>query len=133
MKINQSTVSLTVTDLEETEKFLTDFFGFSVVFTAEGFTALMHRDTELGIALHKRGLEVLPPEQRDVPTQAVTLVFTVDDVEAEERWLREAGANVTLELTQQPWGEKLFQVTDGNGIIVQLLEWVTEPSEDTAA
>ncbi|WP_282434844.1 hypothetical protein [Nocardia panacis] len=34
------------------------------------------------------------------------------------------GANITLPLLEQPWGERLFQVSDPNGIVVQPLEWV---------
>lgn len=129
MKINQSTLMLTVDDLDVTEKFMTKFFGFARIFAADGFTALGHKDTELSIALHKRGLDVLPPEQREVVSRGVGVAFTVDDVEAEEARLRKAGANITLPLIEQPWGEKLFQVTDDNGFIVQLIEWVTEPPE----
>ncbi|MEV4062544.1 hypothetical protein [Nonomuraea dietziae] len=31
---------------------------------------------------------------------------------------------VTMELRQEPWGEKLLQLTGPNGVVVQLVEWV---------
>ncbi len=30
-----------------------------------------------------------------------------------------------MPLREEPWGERLFQVTDPNGVIVQFVEWVT--------
>ena len=29
----------------------------------------------------------------------------------------------TMPLREEPWGERAFQVTDPNGVIVQLLDW----------
>ncbi|MGF6940862.1 putative glyoxalase superfamily protein PhnB [Streptomyces auratus] len=28
-----------------------------------------------------------------------------------------------MPLREEPWGERLFQVTDPNGIVLQLVEW----------
>ncbi len=28
-----------------------------------------------------------------------------------------------MPLREEPWGEQLFQVTDPNGVVVQLVEW----------
>ncbi|MFC6899789.1 VOC family protein [Nonomuraea dietziae] len=45
------------------------------------------------------------------------------DIAAEfDRLVRE-GANITMELRQEPW-EKLLQLADPNGVVVQLVEWV---------
>ena len=39
----------------------------------------------------------------------------------------DAGMNVvfliTMPLRVEPWGERAFQVTDPNGVIVQLVDW----------
>ncbi|WP_435880318.1 VOC family protein [Streptomyces nondiastaticus] len=37
--------------------------------------------------------------------------------------MREAGAPITMPLREEPWGERLFQMTDPNGVVVQLVEW----------
>ena len=37
--------------------------------------------------------------------------------------LREEGVDITMPLREEPWGERAFQVTDPNGVIVQLLDW----------
>lgn len=31
---------------------------------------------------------------------------------------------------EEPWGERLFQVTDPNGIVIQLVEWVAPAQGD---
>ncbi|NUR82638.1 MAG: glyoxalase [Nonomuraea sp.] len=36
---------------------------------------------------------------------------------------------ITMPLREEPWGERLFQVTDPNGVIVQFVEWSSTPSE----
>ena len=36
---------------------------------------------------------------------------------------REEGVDITMPLREEPWGERAFQVTDPNGVIVQLLDW----------
>lgn len=125
MQINASTLSLTVADIAATARFLIDHFGYVEAIAAEGFVSLTNDTSALGIAVHERGLAVLPEEQRDVVSQGIAIAFTVADAAAEEARLRSEGANITLPLLEQPWGEKLFQVTDPNGIVVEVLEWTT--------
>ncbi len=62
---------------------------------------------------------------RNQHAAGLILAFNVTDLEFEERRLREEGVIITMPLLEEPWGERLFQVTDPNGIIVQLVEWVT--------
>ncbi|MFI9507600.1 VOC family protein [Nocardia sp. NPDC052566] len=123
MPITACTLSLTVNDIAATKRFLIDHFGYTEAIAAEGFVSLIHAEVPLGVAVHRRGLEVLPEEQRHVVSQGFAIAFTVDDAEREEARLRAEGANITLPLVEQPWGEKLFQVTDPNGVVVQILEW----------
>ncbi|MFI7004142.1 VOC family protein [Nocardia sp. NPDC050175] len=125
MRINACTLSLTVADIAATQRFLVDHFGYTEAIAADGFVSLTHPEAPLGIAVHELGLAVLPEEQRHVPSQGVAIAFTVDDAAREEARLRDAGVPITLPLIEQPWGEKLFQVTDPNGVIVQVLEWTT--------
>jgi hypothetical protein len=32
-----------------------------------------------------------------------------------------------MPLTVEEWGERLFQVTDPNGVIIQLMDWAAQP------
>ncbi|MFI6048214.1 VOC family protein [Nocardia sp. NPDC051321] len=128
MRINACTLCLSVADIAATQRFLVDHFGYTEAIAADGFVSLTHPQAPLSIAVHEIGLVVLPEEQRHVPSQGIAIAFTVDDAAREEARLRDAGVPITLPLMEQPWGEKLFQVTDPNGIIVEVLEW-TAPKD----
>ncbi|MFG3708481.1 VOC family protein [Micromonospora sp. NPDC047670] len=40
------------------------------------------------------------------------------------------GVAITMPLREEPWGERLFQVTDPNGVVIQFVEWVPRPPAD---
>ncbi|MEV4112139.1 VOC family protein [Nonomuraea sp. NPDC049695] len=114
---------MTVDDVAASQAFFTTYLGYTVQHAAAGFASLS-RDDAVDIVLLARGIEVLPPEQRDQRAGGLILAFTLDGGLAEqEKRLRDAGAQITMPLRQEPWGEALFQVTDPNGVIVQFVEW----------
>ncbi|MDG4860346.1 VOC family protein [Streptomyces sp. T-3] len=125
MKITASTVSLTVTDVAASQAFLTAHLGYTTQADADGFASLTRPDA-VDIVLLTRGTEILPPEQRDQQAAGLILAFTLDGgLDAEEKRLRDAGVDITMPLREEPWGERLFQITDPNGVIIQFVEWVT--------
>ncbi|MFC8277536.1 VOC family protein [Streptomyces sp. NPDC057271] len=132
MNVTASTLSLTVHDVDASREFLCTHLGYRVAVAADGFVSLTRDDAAADVVLLRTGTEVLPPEQRDQRAGGLILALTVTGLDAEERRLREAGAPITLPLREEPWGERLFQLTDPNGIVVQLVEWVT-PSEGPSA
>ncbi|MEU4327225.1 VOC family protein [Nonomuraea dietziae] len=81
-------------------------------------------DAAADVVLLRRGSEVLPENLRHQRPAGVIVAFTVTDIAAESDRLVREGANITMELRQEPWGEKLLQLTDPNGVVVQLVEWV---------
>ncbi|MEU6742122.1 VOC family protein [Streptosporangium sandarakinum] len=124
MQFTASTVSLTVDDVAASQAFFTTHLGYTVQRAADGFVSLS-RDDAIEIVLLARGIEVLPPEQRDQRAGGLILAFTLAGGLAEqEKRLRDAGVPITMPLRQEPWGEALFQVTDPNGVVVQFVEWV---------
>lgn len=123
MHINSSAVSLTVDNVGSSAAFLADHFGFTQQMAADGFVSLGHPGAGLNVVFLRRGIEVLPEGFRDRHADGLILAFVVDEVEKEERRLRDAGVEITMPLREEPWGEKLFQVTDPNGVVVQLVEW----------
>ncbi|MEV4014891.1 VOC family protein [Nonomuraea angiospora] len=128
MQFIASTVSLTVDDVAASQAFFTTYLGYTVQQAADGFASLS-RDDAFDIVLLARGIKVLPPEQRDQRAGGLILAFTLAGGLAEqEKQLRDAGAQITMPLRQEPWGEALFQVTDPNGVIVQFVEW-TAPED----
>lgn len=125
MQITASTVSLTVDDVAASEAFFTGHLGYVRQAAADGFASLA-RDGAVDIVLLQRGLEVLPPEQRDQRAAGLIIAFTLAGGLAEEQdRLRAEGVPITMPLREEPWGERLFQVTDPNGVIVQFIEWAT--------
>ena len=124
MQINASTISLTIDDVAASRAFFVEHLGYQERAAAEGFASLT-RDDAVDIVLLQRGIDVLPPEQRDQRAAGLILAFTVDGLEAEDKRLRTEGVPITMPLREEPWGERLFQITDPNGIIIQFVEWTT--------
>ncbi|MDQ0686626.1 catechol 2,3-dioxygenase-like lactoylglutathione lyase family enzyme [Streptomyces achromogenes] len=125
MQITASTVSLTVDDLAASQRFFTTHLGYVEQAAAEGFASLSRDDGAVDVVLLARGTEVLPADQRNQRATGLILAFTVTDVADEEKRLRASGVEITMPLREEPWGERLFQVTDPNGVIVQFVEWAT--------
>ncbi|SOB82476.1 VOC family protein [Streptomyces sp. 1331.2] len=126
MQITKTTVALTVEDVTASAAFLKRHFGYREEMSADGFVSLGHPGGGVNVVYLRRGLEVLPEEQRHRTADGVLLAFVVADVAAEERRLRGEGVAVTLPLREEPWGEKLFQVADPNGVVIELVEWVEQ-------
>ncbi|MEU6772448.1 VOC family protein [Streptomyces sp. NPDC046759] len=125
MQFTASTVSLTVEDVAASQAFFTDHLGYTVQQAADGFASLKRPDA-VDVVLLARGIQVLPPQQRDRHADGLILAFTLDEgLEEQERRLRDAGIEITMPLRQEPWGERLFQVADPNGVIIQFVQWST--------
>ncbi|WP_308186190.1 VOC family protein [Streptomyces sp. MNU76] len=95
---------------------------------ADGFSSL-GRSAAADIVLPRRGTEVRPADQRDQRADGLILALTLDSgIDLEEDRLRAAGVDITLPLREEPWGERLFQITDPNGVVVQFVEWAAPAS-----
>ncbi|MEV5704646.1 VOC family protein [Actinoallomurus sp. NPDC052274] len=129
MQVTASAVSLTVDDVAASAAFLTTHFGYEEVMSAEGFVSLHRDDDAMDVVFLRRGIEVLPEGFRDQHAAGLIIALVVTDLAAEEARLRAEGVTITMPLREEPWGERLFQVTDPNGVIVQLVEWVTPGGE----
>ncbi len=127
MRVTASTVSLTVDDVAASSAFLLKHFGFHTTMTdgSGSFASLSRKDVGMTIIFLRRGMKALPKNFRSRHAVGVILAFTVTGLEAEERRLRGEGVTITMPLRQEAWGEHLFQVTDPNGIIIELVEWAT--------
>ncbi|MFJ9841911.1 VOC family protein [Kitasatospora sp. NPDC101155] len=126
MQITSTVVTLTVEDVTTSAAFLQRHFGYTEQMSADGFVSLVHPGGGVGVVYLRRGLEVLPEDQRHRTADGVILAFTVEDIAAEEERLRGEGVTITLPLREEPWGEKLFQVADPNGVVVELVEWAEQ-------
>ncbi|HET6861010.1 MAG TPA: VOC family protein [Streptomyces sp.] len=125
MQITASTVSLTVDDVAASQQFFTTHLGYIEQAADDGFASLTRPDAAADIVLLARGTLILPPEQRDQHASGLILAFTTTGIEDEEKRLQDEGVEITMPLREEPWGERLFQITDPNGVIVQFVEWVS--------
>jgi uncharacterized glyoxalase superfamily protein PhnB len=123
MKINASAVSLNVDDVAASARFLTGHFGFTEEMSADGFISLARPDTGMNVVFLRRGMDMLPEDQRHDHAAGLILAFEVDNLEAELARLQAEGVTVTMSLRSEEWGERAFQVRDPNGVIIELLDW----------
>ena len=123
MSITGSAVSLNVDDVAASSAFLADHFGFREEMAADGFASLAREDAGMNVVYLRRGLASLPDDQREDHADGVILAFVVDNLDAELARLTAEGVAITMPLREEPWGERAFQVTDPNGVIIQLVDW----------
>jgi uncharacterized glyoxalase superfamily protein PhnB len=124
MHVTLAAISLTVADVEASASFLADHFGYRTVQAADGFASLARDDSATHVAFLRRGTEVLPDGFRDQHAAGVIIALTVTDLETELARLVDEGVPITMPLRVEEWGERLFQVTDPNGVIIQLMDWL---------
>ncbi|MGI5493562.1 VOC family protein [Microtetraspora malaysiensis] len=122
MNIVSSAVSLTVADPAASSRFFTSHLGFREILVGEEFIALGRDDAAVDLVLVERDLERWQPGQG---LAEVIVVFTVTGLAAEYERLRREGATITIPLRREPWGELLMQLTDPNGVAIQLIEWIS--------
>ena len=129
MNITASAVSLNVDDVDASARFLTTHFGFTEEMSADGFVALTRADAGMDVVFLRRGMDMLPEDQREDHAAGLILAFQVDDLEGELARLESEGVRVTMPLRAEEWGERAFQVRDPNGVIIELLDW-NAPARD---
>ena len=128
MKITSSAVSLNVADERTSAAFLRDHFGFAEEMSADGFVSLSRPDAGFNVIFLRTGLSTFKPAgMAGHAADGLLLVFVVDDVDAEAERLAQAGLAFTTPIETEAWGERYFQVTDPNGVVIQLVQWVTDP------
>ena len=126
MKITASAISLNVPDPVASADFVKRHFGFTEEMADEGFVSLSRSDVGFNLVYLRTGLATFKPEEmHGHSADGLLLVFVVDDVDGEYARLRDEGAAIITPLQTEPWGERFFQVTDPNGVVIQLVQWMT--------
>jgi predicted enzyme related to lactoylglutathione lyase len=123
--ITASAVSLNVADPAASATFAERHLGFREELAADGFVSLSRPDAGYNLIYLRTGLETFKPESMSGPAGGVLIVFVVDDVDAECARLEREGVDITTPLETEPWGERFFQITDPNGVVVQFVQWMT--------
>lgn len=127
MRITGSAISLNVADVQASARWVATHLGFTEAMSAEGFSSLTHPDSGLNVIFLTTGLPSFKPASAAGHADGLLVVFVVDDVDAEYERLRAEGVAVVTPIETEPWGERYFQLADPNGVIFQLVQWVTPP------
>ncbi|WP_436760959.1 VOC family protein [Streptosporangium sp. V21-05] len=122
MNVVSSAISLIVADPVASSRFFTGHLGFRENLVGERFIGLGRDDAAVDLVLVERDLERWRPGQG---LAEVIVVFAVTGLAAEYERLRGEGATITVPLRREPWGELLTQLTDPNGVKIQLVEWIS--------
>lgn len=126
MRITSTAVSLNVPDAAASAQFARTHFGFTDAMAAEGFVSLEHPDAGMNVIFLDTGLGTFKPaEIAGSARQGLLLVLVVEGLDTEFRRIADAGARVVTEPETEPWGERYCQFADPNGLIWQLVEWVS--------
>jgi len=132
--ITASAVSLNVPDPAASAAFLRDHLGFSEAMSSDGFVSLEREDAGMNVIYLRTGLPTFKPAAlagRDA--DGLLLAFVVDDVDAEYDRLVGAGVAMTTPIETEPWGERYFQMTDPNGVVIQVVGWIPAPGAEVPA
>ncbi|MCP9487946.1 MAG: GNAT family N-acetyltransferase [Gaiellaceae bacterium MAG52_C11] len=131
MKITTTAISLNVADVNASAAFAKLHFGFTVDMESDGFVSLSRSDAGFNLIFLRIGLATFRPERlRGRAADGLLIVLVVDDIDGEYVRLQREGVAITTPIETEPWGERYFQVTDPNGVTVQLVQWMTEPAEN---
>jgi uncharacterized glyoxalase superfamily protein PhnB len=127
MKITESAISLNVSDVPASSRWLQDHLGFAEAMSADGFASLSHPDAGFNIALLRVGLGTFKPASAAVPVNGLLVAFVVEDIDGEYARLQEEGVTIVTPIETEPWGERYFQMSDPSGVVYQLVQWVEVP------
>ena len=125
MKLNAGIVT---TKLAETKQFYTRLMDFGVTFENE-FYLLMHtpdRSAEISFLLPDH------PSQQPIfhsPFTGQGMYLTIE-VERVDEWyakLKDKGAELEVDLRDEPWGDRHFTIQDPNGIAIDMVTYSPAP------
>ena len=126
MKITASALSLNVADEQASARFARDHLGFVEEMANDGFVSLSRPDAGFNLIFLRIGLKSFKPDHlRGHAADGLLVVIVVDDIDAEYARLQAAGVPITTPIETEPWGERYFQMSDPNGVVIQLVQWMT--------
>jgi catechol 2,3-dioxygenase-like lactoylglutathione lyase family enzyme len=126
MKITASALSLNVADERASAQFARDHLGFVEDMADDGFVSLSRPDAGFNLIFLRTGLKTFKPEHlRGRAADGLLVVFVVEDVDDEYARMQASGVPITTPIETEPWGERYFQVSDPNGVVIQLVQWVS--------
>jgi catechol 2,3-dioxygenase-like lactoylglutathione lyase family enzyme len=127
MQISSSAVSLNVDDVTASAEWVTRHLGFTEQMSADGFASLTKEDAGFHLVFLRRGLPTFKPASAAGSADGLLVVFVVDDIDDQYDRLRRDGVEIVTPIETEPWGERYFQMVDPNGVVYQLVQWMSDP------
>lgn len=128
MRSDAFIVAFTTDNFERTRTFYSAHFGAKTIFDNGDYLALGFDGLACSQLHFMRAGSASPTGSARAP-DGVFISFQVADVDAEHDRLKAAGVSISSELSDQPWGARVFGVTDPNGLSVTIFS-PREPSEE---
>ncbi|WP_232304658.1 VOC family protein [Microbacterium sp. XT11] len=120
-----SALSLNVADVDASAAWVQKYLGFTTAMAADGFCSLEQPHAGFNLIYLRTGLPTFTPPAQAGPAGGLLVVFTVDDIDAEYARLISQDVEIVTPIHTEPWGERFFQMADPNGVVYQLVQWVT--------
>lgn len=121
MKLNAGIIT---SKIEETKMFYSQLLGFGVTFEND-FYLLMHtpdQKTEISFLLPEHHSQQ-PLFQPAFEGKGVYLTLEVENVDHWYKKLKEKGADIKIELRDEPWGDRHFAIEDPNGVGIDIVRY----------
>lgn len=121
MKLNAGIIT---EKIKETKEFYQDTLGFGITFENE-FYLLMHTpDQKFQISFlmpnHPTQQPLFQPEFNG---KGMYLTIEVEDVDTLYKEIKEKGAEIVIDIIDEPWGDRHFAIKDPNGIGIDLVKY----------
>lgn len=130
MEITASAISLNVDDVAASAAFVIDHFGFKEDMSADGFVSLSRPDAGFNLIFLHTGLTTFKPvSMLGHRADGLLVVFVVNDIDRQYARLQAEGVKITTPIETEEWGERFFQVSDPNGVVIQLVQWMTPSTQ----
>jgi len=131
VQITASAISLNVEDPAESAAFAKQHLGFIEDMAYDGFVSLSKQDAGFNLIYLRTGLESFKPDSmRGRHADGLLVVFVVENIDEEYMRLQREGVVITTPIETEPWGERYFQVTDPNGVVIQLVQWMVDHTQE---
>lgn len=118
----------TVSQLQASREFFIRHFGMQVVFEASWVVMLSHTKAEsISLGLMSSDHPSSPPGPETFDGRGMILTLQVDDARALHTSFAAAGMPIIHALTDAPWGQRRFVVTEPSGIFIDVVQQI-EPA-----
>jgi catechol 2,3-dioxygenase-like lactoylglutathione lyase family enzyme len=120
---------IVTTELQATKQFYISWLNYHFVFESTWFVLLGSpgKNPSL-IAFMSEDHPSAPPSPKAIKGEGMFLTLQVSDASQLYAALKASGAEFTYELTDEPWGQRRFALTDPNGVWIDVVEQI-QPEE----